>query len=621
MQVQAKPSTSQTNAQANIPVSSSMAEAGLGAGKITPPSVLTNTGSIQSSNVSTQAPEISEKAIEEKFDLKPSKKSKMGGSKKQIPTVIGLLILFVALISGVLLFGQGTGVFAPRATPETTPKNIIVSNVTDKTFTVSFFTDESTVGFVKYGLEADSLKQQASDDRDQLSGIVKDYRLHHITVRGLEPGQTYYYVLGTGSSNFDNEGQPYTVATAAKPNQSPISNQTVYGNVFVSDGVPAEGAVVYLSNQEMGTLSSIVKASGSYGISLSNAFNSAKTSYAVLSDETSLDIKVQGVEENLSSSLQTTVALAQPVPDMTLSQSGSSQSMDSLPADLIVADKEELLANLDEMTGDEMIATDEASMSAEESSSSAEEIIDEEASESGEASEEMENTSSGSLGDMIDEEAEELEEGEEPIEATFEEVLDLNEVNENQEATAVVVNTTTPQIKVTLPANTVVRITVHSDTQIDQTMQTDAEGNLILDIASLGENLEPGEHTATYSYIDPNTGEEVTKTYNFTVAGEVQQLAQADTNPTPSIPYGSGNPFVPTQPTASPTASITASPSATASPTPIGTAGAMVATDSGQYNSGSLGTTLALLLAGIFFIATGVWSYMLSSTFEIKRKR
>jgi hypothetical protein len=97
--------------------------------------------------------------------------------KKQIPTILGLLILFVALISGVLLFGQGTGVFAPRATPQTTPKNIRISNLTDKSFTVSFYTDESTVAFIKYGEEAKTLNKQASDDRDQLSGVVKDYRL------------------------------------------------------------------------------------------------------------------------------------------------------------------------------------------------------------------------------------------------------------------------------------------------------------------------------------------------------------------------------------------------------------------------------------------------------------
>lgn len=545
----------------------------------------------------TPSADLNSESIEKKFDLKPSKKTLARGGKKQIPTFIGLLILFVALISGVLLFGQGTGVFAPRATPETTPKNIRVTNVTDKTFTVSFYTDESTVAFIKYGLEANDLEQQASDDRDQLSGIVRDYRLHHLTVRGLEANKTYYYVLGTGSNDFDNDGQPYSITTASRPNQSPPSNQTVYGNVLTAAGEPAEGAIVYLYNDEIGGLSSIVKASGSFGISLSNAFKVDKTAYASLSDEAILNIKAQGIEPNLTSDLQTTVATAQPVPDLILAAAGSASESANVS---IVEDRDELLADA--------TATDEAAINMATGGASLD--VDEQAEESATA---------GALAEMT-EQAEAA-----ASESAVVEELNLDELSEEQAAAEVVIKTTTPVIKATLPPNTIVRITVHSETQIDQTMQTDAEGNLVLDVASLGQNLEPGEHTATYSYIDPVTGEEVTKTYNFTVAPDAsRQLAQANlpspspTTAVPSIPYGSGNPYLPggggEESLASPTASITSTP------TPIGTAGAIVATTSGQYSAGSFGTTLALLFAGLFFVAMGVWSYFLSNSLEFRKR-
>jgi hypothetical protein len=585
MQVQNNPSPSQSAAAP--------------AGKLTPPSVLTAqpatmanaTGApVASANVSPAPPKFDAEAITKQFDLKPNKKAKNASAKKQIPTVIGLLILFVALISGVLLFGQGTGVFAPRATPETTPKNIRVSNITDKTFTVSFYTDESTVAFIKYGLEANSLKQQASDDRDQLSGIVKDYRLHHLTVRGLEPGTTYYYVLGTGSNNFDNEGQPYVVSTAARPNQSPTTNQTVYGNVFNASGQPAEGAIVYLYNEQIGGLSSIVKASGSFGISLSNAFNTEQTAYANLSDEDALEIKVQGIEPNLMSNLQTTVALAQPVPDLVLGQAGDAAQLTDTS---LMEDKDELLAD--------PTATDEAALALEE-----------------DVATDAASVAPGALDGMLGAQEQLLDD------AMTNDVLDLDELDEEQAASTVVVTTTTPQIKATLPPNTVVRVTVHSDTQIDETMQTDAEGNLILDLASLGQSLEPGEHTASYSYIDPVTGEEITRSYNFTVEPDpTRQLAQANlpspspTTAAPSIPYGSGNPYVPGEEEEEPVP--TASPTASASPSPVSSAGATVATTSGQYNSGSFGTTLALLFAGLFFVAMGVWSYLLSRSFEVRK--
>ena len=132
--------------------------------------------------------------------------------------------------------------------------------------------------------------------------------------------------------------------------------------------------------------------------------------------------------------------------------------------------------------------------------------------------------------------------------------------------------------------------------------------------------------------MDPSTGEEVIKSYTFTVAddatsygmgaddedNEVEQLASADTNTSSNLAstYGSGNPYVPTS---SPTPSLTASPSA--SPTPIMASSdsartTTVSTASGTYNSGSTLNTLALLFAGSFFLATGLWSFFLARQFK-----
>jgi hypothetical protein len=47
--------------------------------------------------------------------------------------------------------------------------------------------------------------------------------------------------------------------------------------------------------------------------------------------------------------------------------------------------------------------------------------------------------------------------------------LDLNQIDDSQPASVTTVTTTQPQIKATLPANTMVRVVIHSDTQIDET--------------------------------------------------------------------------------------------------------------------------------------------------------
>lgn len=601
MQVQANQPTSQANS--GVKSTPTVGNPVATPTRITPPSALNQAPVLGQAtlNQNLTPPSVETDSMAElKAELQ--NKVKRPRSKKQIPTVLGLLVLFVALISGVLLFGQGTGVFAPRATPETSPQNIRITNVTDKTFTISFYTSERTIAFVKYGEDPKTLDRQASDDRDQLSGVVKDYNLHHITVRGLDPAKTYYYVLGTGSNTFDNEGQPYSLATAAKPNQSPVNNQTVYGNVLDATAAPAEGAVVYLYSEGMGALSSLVKASGSWGISLSNAFNAEKTAYLPLENDSLVDIKAQGTQPNLLASWQGMVSAAAPVPDLKLSQGGASSAA-TLPDDLPEINKDELLADLE---SSEQEASD-STMSSEMLEENQDQVTEEPADEASATAQTNFLASENQATPAI----------EEPI------VLNLDELDEAAEATNTTITTTQPQIKATLPANTMVRVVVHSDTQIDETMQTDANGNLILDVATLGQNLEPGEHSATYTYIDPVTGQEVTKTYNFTVAPEAapRQLAQAATTPTPtptvapSIPYGSGNPYTPTV-----TATKTPTPTASATPA-LSSNSAIVSTASGQYSAGSVGTTIALLLGGLFFILAGVWSYFLANSFASQNQR
>src|SRR5258708_6437487 len=108
-------------------------------------------------------------------------------NQKRIPTLLGLGVLIVGLIAGIVFLGQGFGAFSPRATAQTTPKNIQISNITDNGFTVSFLTDDSTVSFVKYGTTATALNLQVSDDRDQISGTVSTYTTHYISLRELQP--------------------------------------------------------------------------------------------------------------------------------------------------------------------------------------------------------------------------------------------------------------------------------------------------------------------------------------------------------------------------------------------------------------------------------------------------
>ncbi|MBD3279431.1 MAG: hypothetical protein GF390_01835 [Candidatus Pacebacteria bacterium] len=509
----------------------------------------------------------------------PNTKKKL--LQKQIPTLLGLTILVVALIAGLLMFGSGTGVFAPRATPQTTPKNVKLTNVTENSFSVSFYTDEKTVGYIKYGEAADSLKKQASDDRDQLSGNTSNYQLHHITVRGLSSGKTYYYVLGTGSGNdFDNQGQPFSVKL--KKSATGGLNKTIYGNVKNSGGTPAEGSIVYLTIPGYEEMSALVKAKGSWALALSKARPKADGSANTLTNDTKVQLLVQGTKLSQTIDYSTTLANTQPVEDLTFGQAVANKTSQQTSASPTPAPS----------------ATPEPTQASQQADSAA---------ASGQAG------SGGSLNTLLDDQVASSQ-ADEPV-STGSAILNLTGVK----PTGQTVTINQPIIRGQVTPNTSVKITIHSEATIKETVITDANGEFELDLADLKQELEPGEHTITYTYTDEETDQEIEQTYTFTVEDTSNLLAQA-TNPTDE-PYGSGNPYPMTtsSPTPSPTTKVA---SGSATPTSsskggVSTRSAMVSTSSGELTAGSVGTTLMLVIAGCFFIGTGVWSWWLARELEL----
>ncbi|MBD3250470.1 MAG: hypothetical protein GF381_02800 [Candidatus Pacebacteria bacterium] len=530
-----------------------------------------------------------------------NKKKSLG--QKQIPTLLGLLILIGALASGVIFFGRGTGVFAPRATPQTTPKQIRTTNLTDDSLTITFYTDEATPAFVKYGTEPDKLNSQASDDRDQLSGSVEEYKLHHITLRNLNPATTYYYVLGTGSrSEFSNDGQPFSITTGAKIDSPPPNAKTVYGSVSTQAGNPAEGSIVYLSAPEVGDMSSLVKGSGSWAVPLAKARTTDGNSYAQLSEEDQFDIFVQGPTINSTTKYSTTVAEAQPVEELVL---GSNKPVQTFAKDDQASDSADLADQ-----GQEISLVDQVE-------------------DQGEAEDQEQVVSSESAS--MKNELEELLKESAALNSTGSTTLNLAETT-----TTAKITTSKPIIKGQAKPNVEVKIEVHSDNQIESTVTADENGDFELDLAALSEGLEPGEHTVTYSYTDPETGQEVVRTETFIVessdtlalaetgGGDNYQALTPTSTPTPTktptstptptpttaVPYGSGNPY-----SISPTAS--ASPMASASPTlASSTRSAVVSTNSALTKAGTTETTLALMIGGLFFVLTGAWSWWLAGEID-----
>lgn len=517
--------------------------------------------------------------------------------QKRIPTLIGLIFLVVALGVGVFFIGKGPGIFAPRATPETTPKKVKVTNVTDNSFTISFLTDSNVAGFVKYGTTASELKSQASDDRDQLTGGVGEYQTHHITVRGLTENTDYYYVLGTGSgSTFDNNGSAFQVKTARRSGV-PSAAKIIDGSVTNQSGGPADGALVYVSLEGAGEMSTLVKNSGSWALPLSNARTTDGSTYAEFQESSSLMITAQGFPETQFASVTVDIANARPVQALVLGSGSVTAEAPQSPSPSPEADFADLLASdsadVDEMS--ENLATDSGNLDL------GNEINN---------NDDQNSTSSGGFADLTDSGSSDATPSGEATPSAI--LVDIDAGNGQE------VDTTQPTIVGKAIPQTKISIQVNSETQITTEVTTDENGEFELDLSTLGKELEPGEHTVSYSYIDPNTGEDISKTITFYVAQFASALVpKADANTTPvddtadnddstDEPFGSGNPY-PADPTPTPTPTPDATDSGEA------TRSAMPSTSSGVPVSGSVGTTLALTFGGLFFIISGIWSFWISS--------
>jgi hypothetical protein len=240
-------------------------------------------------------------------------------SKIHFPTALGLFILLAAIGVGVYLVRTKTS-GEIEAEASLTPEQVRITNVTDTGFSVSWTTDKTTTGVVKYGTETNALKNQALDDRDQLSGEAEAVDVHHVTLKNLQSSKKYFFKLDSGGKQFDNQGSPFEATTGPTLGTPPAADP-VYGTILAPSGSPAEGVLVYVSLANAAPLSALAKTNGNWALSLSTARSADLASYLSYDTQaTIVNILVQAGELGTAPAI-TTTSNDSPVPDITLGQS------------------------------------------------------------------------------------------------------------------------------------------------------------------------------------------------------------------------------------------------------------------------------------------------------------
>ncbi len=198
--------------------------------------------------------------------------------RAKLPTILGVLILVVGVISGVFLINSRQ-IFKIGANVEAIPKNIRVTNISESSVTISWTTDIESTGFVKWGKSEISLSKVALEE-----GSGNSY-VHSANILGLEPNSTIYFKINSNTKDYDNEGIAWQATTlASKINVN--GNLLASGTILKSDGATPAKAIIYISIN--GTqLSALSSDNGSYVIPISNYITN-------INDSTAIELSVQG---------------------------------------------------------------------------------------------------------------------------------------------------------------------------------------------------------------------------------------------------------------------------------------------------------------------------------------
>lgn len=232
--------------------------------------------------------------------------------KKQhnIPTPLGLAFLLGSLLVGVFFIGLKTSYEADLSAGEI-PEEVRVTNVDDRSFTVSWVTKNLSQGSVSYGESPAFGKIEAGGDPSFV---------HHVRVENLAPSSKYFFEVVSGEESYGDFGAPYTVYTGPFLGMSPLSKaEVVYGTVGMPSGRP-EPALVYLTLDGSQVFSTLTSPRGDWAMTLSSVRTGDLSSYFLLTGGAPLRISVRANARDVALA-KISLEAARPVPEMRLGES------------------------------------------------------------------------------------------------------------------------------------------------------------------------------------------------------------------------------------------------------------------------------------------------------------
>lgn len=137
--------------------------------------------------------------------------------------------------------------FSLQPAAASNPNSLVISNVRDNSFVVSWLTAAS---------ESASVQIVGGGTFDDERGAGYAGMTHYVTVKNLLPDTRYYFDLVSGGVRYDNQGAHYTVLTG--PTLTPPTPDLIVGRVRHADGAPAFDAILVFTIQQEQSVSAPV---------------------------------------------------------------------------------------------------------------------------------------------------------------------------------------------------------------------------------------------------------------------------------------------------------------------------------------------------------------------------
>ncbi len=172
--------------------------------------------------------------------------------KSTIPTILGLFILIVSIVS-ILVIIKAPQIFKSSANANLIPRDLRITNIKDNSLTVSYFTDIPSIGFVKYS---------SSNGVTQTSPTSLS-KIHYINIQNLTSGTDYSIAVNSGGEFFPDLEKKVQTLSSYLPSASIVS-----GKILDKNKLPAKDVLVYVAIEGVIKNSALTSLSGNWIVSL-----------------------------------------------------------------------------------------------------------------------------------------------------------------------------------------------------------------------------------------------------------------------------------------------------------------------------------------------------------------